>query len=726
MSSSERDVCPLFTRLGRVVPAGLSGAAAGLLLACGGGADDAPASRLNSSPAAIVESDCSAAALQNKQFFLTVRNTDSSVIGAEPTAFENIESPVTYEEVIIDGKPYLGIAVPIPAEVPAQRELQFTVLAANSGQLANCIAQVNHTLGATEPAPKVVITQFTGVAPALGISAAGGPADSAAACINGSTLALHVVHNPNEQLLTNVCHTFRRAEQTITFMYSIPPSSVMWRAVNADSVEVTQDGQVTARTVGATAVTGTYRNAHGSITVVSSGGATVPFVSASSVALVEGNDGVQAVEMTVQLTTETGAALDVPVSIDFATAGDSAQPGVDYCADEYCSSATEVTGSVNIAAGHLRSEPIRFYLNGDRVPERDDRFNLLLDAQNVAVLADRAVIAIVNDDGPSSKVFARGVGLRGSNGTGTFPLRAIQAGDAAWLVWDQKTTVPGAVTLSDERFGTRFDVRASDLVGGQGYHADGSDSNVCFIARVPDSALAATTADMTTSFRIRGADIHNGAGLIVVSDLVEQNLRPDISTGLEDIARFSDGRDGERVHHVYVKAGCDFFYHGTPDHENSRVVTFPFIPAAKRRTAKVTLFVQDADPGRGSEIVVFHGTGDTAIPARLDDRVPCTNNVPAMECVTILASDLRLYPAAFVRNNGGAWDTFGQYSGTSSESEVGVPPLHARADPDLRGVFEIPAGSQYVSLQLLSPASLARRGDSLTLMLAVLEIFPVE
>src|SRR5262249_44415859 len=101
-------------------------------------------------------------------------------------------------------------------------------------------------------------------------------------------------------------------------------------------------------------------------------------VSINDVTVTEGNTGTTQATFTATL----DAAVDTPVSVDFATANGTAQAGSDY---------TGATGTLTFAAGAAGTQTISVAVTGDQVVELDESF--LVNLTNVQAGNRSATIA---------------------------------------------------------------------------------------------------------------------------------------------------------------------------------------------------------------------------------------------------------------------------------------------------------------------------------------------
>jgi hypothetical protein len=685
-----------------------------LLGGCGGGGGGSPGSAAltPASTTANLARSCSGAALRDKYYRLTIRDADDATLRGRDGTFERIDSGISFEEVLVDGKPYLGLAVALPADVPRNQTLQLTLTAGDERALPTCLAQIRRVIGDADTT--LIVTRLYELQPSLGLRGDDGSNNFASVCEQSRPAlpSLDPLDIPRVQLHASVCYAGANAGIPIAFKYDLQDHEVTWESDDAAVAAVSPTGVVSYRGPGGAVITATLLTAKGEAGIdarVSTPSAVR--VSMSSVALQEGSSGIKEVQFTVQRETNSSD----PLTFAYETRQGSATAGSDYCTSEDCSSAAEAHGTLQIAAEERKSPPIRLFINGDTTPELDESFTIALTAQAPGAETSTAEITLRNDDGPQAHVYAAGVGMRGQT-RGDITLRTPGPDDSVFLVWNQQRTTLGNIEMSNADLGQTFALTPEYVLGGSGIARIGAHhEEACFIAQLPASMLAGTGATGINSYTLHSKDILNGAGIAVISGLVGSFPAASFafSESLQTIATFTGGQGAE----VQVKAGCDFFYHAVSGEENSQMIDFSLAAAAQERMAKVTLFVYDADPGRGSEILFTTTAGDAPVPVRLDDKPRCAG-AAVTDCVQVLGSDLTPSRRALARNNGDAWDTFGQYSGAAASQSNS----NATADPDLRGLVRIPAGATSASVQLISPAD--RDGDSATVSLAVLEIFP--
>jgi aryl-phospho-beta-D-glucosidase BglC (GH1 family) len=163
-------------------------------------------------------------------------------------------------------------------------------------------------------------------------------------------------------------------------------------------------------------VGGTLTRAQATATIKDDDTAPAPSVSINDVSLAEGNSGTTPFVFTVSLS----AASTVPVSVAYATAGDTATSGSDFFA---------MTGVLTFAPGETQ-KTITVSVIGDTTPEPNERFTVNLSGATNATLADATGQGtILDDDTPPAQTsvnytvnsdwgtgFVAGITLR-NNGT---------------------------------------------------------------------------------------------------------------------------------------------------------------------------------------------------------------------------------------------------------------------------------------------------------------------
>src|SRR5262249_34202798 len=116
----------------------------------------------------------------------------------------------------------------------------------------------------------------------------------------------------------------------------------------------------------------------------------VAHLSINDVAVTEGNSGTTLANFTVTL----DAAVDTPVSVDYATANGTAQAGSDY---------TAANGTVAFGVGGGGTKTVSVAVTGDQVVELDESFlvnlsNVQAGGRNVTITDGQGVGTIQNDD----------------------------------------------------------------------------------------------------------------------------------------------------------------------------------------------------------------------------------------------------------------------------------------------------------------------------------------
>lgn len=134
---------------------------------------------------------------------------------------------------------------------------------------------------------------------------------------------------------------------------------------------------------------------------------TDPSITIADVTVVEGNTDTTTVTFTVSLS----AASELPISVDYSTADNSAIAGSDYIA---------TSGTVIIPAG-LTSQTFTVPVNGDRLYEpANETFLVQLTNSTHAFLADATGVATITDDEPTISIASGASSLEGNSGTTPF------------------------------------------------------------------------------------------------------------------------------------------------------------------------------------------------------------------------------------------------------------------------------------------------------------------
>jgi ELWxxDGT repeat protein len=118
-----------------------------------------------------------------------------------------------------------------------------------------------------------------------------------------------------------------------------------------------------------------------------------PTVSLAGVDVAEGNAGTSTATVAVTLTTKDGTPTPEPKSVEFASAGGTASPGVDFDP-----AAGVVTFPPGAASGSTASVAVT--VHGDTADEPDEWFGVLFQARGDEAIGDPvAVVRILDDDG---------------------------------------------------------------------------------------------------------------------------------------------------------------------------------------------------------------------------------------------------------------------------------------------------------------------------------------
>src|SRR5207245_1035782 len=158
-------------------------------------------------------------------------------------------------------------------------------------------------------------------------------------------------------------------------------------------------------------------------------------ISINDVTVSEGNTGTRPASFIVRLS----AAYDVPVTIGYATANDTATAGSDYQA---------ATGTLTIPAGQT-SGAVTVQVSGDRVAEPSETFFVNLSSPNYGVITDGQGVGTILDDEPRVSIsdFTKAEGKNGQTTLFTFTVTLSAAYDQA--VTMSFRTVDGTATTGD-------------------------------------------------------------------------------------------------------------------------------------------------------------------------------------------------------------------------------------------------------------------------------------
>lgn len=163
-----------------------------------------------------------------------------------------------------------------------------------------------------------------------------------------------------------------------------------------------------------------------------------PRISISDTSQSEGNTGQTAFTFTVQLS----ISYDVAVTVDYATAGDSAIAGSDFQA---------ASGTLTIPAGQTAGT-ITVLVNGDRLPEANETFSVNLSNPLNAGIADGQGVGTIMDDEPRISIsdVSKKEGKKGQTTSFTFTVTLSAAYDQPVTMSFQ--TVNGTATTGDQDY----------------------------------------------------------------------------------------------------------------------------------------------------------------------------------------------------------------------------------------------------------------------------------
>jgi hypothetical protein len=162
-----------------------------------------------------------------------------------------------------------------------------------------------------------------------------------------------------------------------------------------------------------------------------------PRADVGGATVTEGNTGTRAMTFTVTLS----AASDQPVTVSYATSDGSATAGSDYQA---------TSGTVTFAPGET-SKPVTVLVNGDRLAEYDEYFNVNLTGATGAVVNSGTGYGTIFDDEPRLRVNSVSM-AEGNKGTKvmTFTVTLSAAYDQAVTV--RYATQDGTARVADNDY----------------------------------------------------------------------------------------------------------------------------------------------------------------------------------------------------------------------------------------------------------------------------------
>jgi hypothetical protein len=160
-----------------------------------------------------------------------------------------------------------------------------------------------------------------------------------------------------------------------------------------------------------------------------------PTVSASDVALLEGNEGTKNFTFNVKLSAASG----FPVSVNYQTANGTATAGIDY---------QSANGTINFAAGEI-SKSVLIAVNGDTLVESSETFLLNLSNPSNATVGTAGTATIQDDDNPGKLQFSAASFSIAENG-GSATISVSRTGGAAGAVTVDFTTQNGTATAGQD------------------------------------------------------------------------------------------------------------------------------------------------------------------------------------------------------------------------------------------------------------------------------------
>ena len=196
-----------------------------------------------------------------------------------------------------------------------------------------------------------------------------------------------------------------------------------------ETFEVTLSNPAQATLDQATA-TGTIQNDEG-----------LPTLSVADVSVAEGNSGTTAMTFTVELSAVSGQTVTADYATVEATATDA-----DFVA---------ATGQISIPAGQSTAT-IEISVQGDRLDEVDETFDLVLSNPGNAALEDgRATGTIVDDDATPSLAIAAATVTEGDSGQQTLTLAVTLSAASGRTVTVRYATQDGSATTADGDYQAR-------------------------------------------------------------------------------------------------------------------------------------------------------------------------------------------------------------------------------------------------------------------------------
>src|SRR5439155_782755 len=181
---------------------------------------------------------------------------------------------------------------------------------------------------------------------------------------------------------------YTAANGTLTFAAGAAGTQTVSVAVTGDQlVELDETFLVNLTNVQAGGRNVTIGDAQGVGTIQND---DVAHLSINNVTVTEGNSGTTLANFTVTL----DAAVNTPVTVDYATANGTAQAGSDY---------TAATGTLTFAAGTAGTQTVSVVVTGDQIVELDESFlvnltNVQAGGRNVTIADAQGVGTIQNDD----------------------------------------------------------------------------------------------------------------------------------------------------------------------------------------------------------------------------------------------------------------------------------------------------------------------------------------
>ncbi len=257
----------------------------------------------------------------------------------------------------------------------------------------------------------------------------------------------------------------------------------------------------------------TIADGQGVVTIVNDD----PRISISDVTLKEGNSGTTNFDFTVSLSAASGQ----PVTVNYATADDTAAGGSDYVAK---------TGTLTIPAGQT-SGTISVLVNGDRLGEWDETFFVNLSGPTNGFIADGQGVGTIVDDEPRMSI-ADWAAAEGNSGTTEFTF-TVTLSDAS-----------GAPVASDEPVTVNY--ATADLTPDEQYwYGPGATADVDYTAKTGTLTIPVGATSGTITVLVNGDRLAES----------EENFFVNLSTPTGALLDYSQARGTILDDESYISIG---------------------------------------------------------------------------------------------------------------------------------------------------------------------------